>query len=217
MAPIMAPMPEAEPESTPYEYRGLKAQAWDLLRGDYSSWPDRPFYLAAIRQFGEPALDVGCGTGRLLLDYLAQGVDCDGVDNSPEMLALCRQKAAQLGLPLPQPSAARRGADHAVHGAHIDDAISLIRLNPDVDGELKFPFNAGLPTPAAMYYDGWIWLIYRFLNNWTVSILQHRNRRRSAAPHQMTAWYRYRAGSDKLPAALVIEGASPWPRSMARR
>jgi len=74
------------------------AQTWDLLRGDTSSWPDRPFYLAAIRRFGEPALDVGCGTGRLLLDYLAQGIDIDGVDNSPEMLELCQQRAAPLGL-----------------------------------------------------------------------------------------------------------------------
>src|SRR6185436_3675545 len=76
-----------------YEYHGLMAEAWDLLRGDYSGWPDRPFYLEAIRRFGEPALDVGCGTGRLLLDYLAQGVDCEGVDNSPEMLAICEEKA----------------------------------------------------------------------------------------------------------------------------
>jgi hypothetical protein len=34
----------------------------------------------------------------LLLDYLAQGIDIDGVDNSPDMLALCRQKATMLGL-----------------------------------------------------------------------------------------------------------------------
>lgn len=81
-----------------YEYRDLKAQAWDLLRGDYSNWPDRPFYLDAIRHYGEPALDVGCGTGRLVLDYLAQGFDCDGVDNSPEMLTICRDKALALGL-----------------------------------------------------------------------------------------------------------------------
>src|SRR5438270_8064320 len=81
-----------------YEYRGPKAAYWDLLRGDTSSWEDRPFYWAAIKASGEPALDVGCGTGRLLLDFLAQGIDIDGVDNSPEMLELCRQKAHRLGL-----------------------------------------------------------------------------------------------------------------------
>ncbi|MBI2920130.1 MAG: class I SAM-dependent methyltransferase [Planctomycetes bacterium] len=81
-----------------YEYRGLMAQGWDLLRGDTSGWPDRAFYLEIIRRSGQPVLDVGCGTGRLLLDYLAQGIDVDGVDNSPEMLALLHEKARALGV-----------------------------------------------------------------------------------------------------------------------
>ena len=81
-----------------YEYRGLMARSWDLLRGDTSTWPDRQFYLNLIAESGEPALDVGCGTGRLLLDYLGEGIDIDGVDNSPEMLALCREKAEARGL-----------------------------------------------------------------------------------------------------------------------
>jgi ubiquinone/menaquinone biosynthesis C-methylase UbiE len=88
----------AGPVPGDYEYRGLVAQAWDLLRGDTSEWPDRPFYRALIEQRGGPALDVGCGTGRLTLDYLAAALDVDGVDNSPEMLAICRAKAATLGL-----------------------------------------------------------------------------------------------------------------------
>ena len=81
-----------------YEYRGMMAQAWDLLRGDTSVWPDRLYWRALIEQGGAPALDVGCGTGRLLLDYRASGLDVDGVDNSPEMLALCREKAAAAGI-----------------------------------------------------------------------------------------------------------------------
>jgi ubiquinone/menaquinone biosynthesis C-methylase UbiE len=81
-----------------YEYHGMMASAWDLLRGDTSAWPDRSFYRAVIDTSGQPVLDVGCGTGRLLLDYLADGIDVDGVDNSPEMLALCRAKAQRSGL-----------------------------------------------------------------------------------------------------------------------
>ena len=81
-----------------YEYRGLKAQAWDLLRGDTSTWPDRAFYLEVIGRSGQPVLDVGCGTGRLLVDYMQQGIDIDGIDNSPEMLDLCREKARALSL-----------------------------------------------------------------------------------------------------------------------
>jgi ubiquinone/menaquinone biosynthesis C-methylase UbiE len=81
-----------------HEYWGLKASTWDLLRGDTSAWEDRAFYRRVIQDSGEPALDVGCGTGRLLLDYLAEGTDIDGVDSSPEMLDLCREKARQSGL-----------------------------------------------------------------------------------------------------------------------
>ena len=81
-----------------YEYRGMMAAAWDLLRGDYSNWPDRAFYREVIARAGQPALDVGCGTGRLVLDYLASGMDVDGVDNSPEMLDICRAKARDLGI-----------------------------------------------------------------------------------------------------------------------
>jgi ubiquinone/menaquinone biosynthesis C-methylase UbiE len=81
-----------------YEYRGMMATTWDLLRGDTSNWSDRFFYREVIQTCGEPVLDVGCGTGRLLLDFLVQGVEIEGVDNSPEMLALCREKATGMGL-----------------------------------------------------------------------------------------------------------------------
>jgi ubiquinone/menaquinone biosynthesis C-methylase UbiE len=81
-----------------YEYRGLMAQTWDLLRGDPSGQDDDGFYREMILTYGEPVLDVGCGTGRLLLAYLADGIDIEGVDISPEMLAHCREKAGTMGL-----------------------------------------------------------------------------------------------------------------------
>ncbi len=85
----------AEPQ---YKYSGLVAETWDLFRGDTSKWEDRFFYREVIERYGQPVLDVGCGTGRLLLDFLSEGIDMDGVDNSPEMLLICREKAEKLGL-----------------------------------------------------------------------------------------------------------------------
>ena len=81
-----------------YEYYGMLAEFWDLFRGDTSTWEDRFFYLDVVKRHGQPVLDVGCGTGRILLDFMQQGIDIDGVDNSPEMLALLKQKAEKLNL-----------------------------------------------------------------------------------------------------------------------
>ncbi|HXQ35506.1 MAG TPA: class I SAM-dependent methyltransferase [Anaerolineales bacterium] len=81
-----------------YEYHGMLAEFWDLFRGDTSTWEDRSFYLDVVKKYGQPVLDVGCGTGRILLDFMQQGIDIDGVDNSPDMLALLKQKAEKLNL-----------------------------------------------------------------------------------------------------------------------
>lgn len=81
-----------------YEYYGLIAASWDLLRGDVSRWADRSFYRELIEKYGQPALDIGCATGRLVNDYCQQGLDVDGVDLSPDMLAIARRKAAAAGV-----------------------------------------------------------------------------------------------------------------------
>jgi ubiquinone/menaquinone biosynthesis C-methylase UbiE len=81
-----------------HDYYGLVASTWDLGRPDTANWPDRLFYLEIVRKYGQPVLDIGCGTGRLILDYLQQGIDIDGLDNSPEMLAICRTKAEKMSL-----------------------------------------------------------------------------------------------------------------------
>jgi SAM-dependent methyltransferase len=81
-----------------YEYRGLMASTWDLFLGNEARWEDILFFREFISRHGQPVLEIGCGTGRLLLDYLAAGIVIDGVDNSPEMLAICRAKAQQRSL-----------------------------------------------------------------------------------------------------------------------
>jgi SAM-dependent methyltransferase len=90
----------ADPVAADLEYSGLKARAWDALRGDTSDWVDRAFYLELINELGQPVLDVGCGTGRLLLDFLAAGVDIDGVEISPDMLAILRARSETAGVDL---------------------------------------------------------------------------------------------------------------------
>jgi SAM-dependent methyltransferase len=87
----------AEIESGEAHYRGLVAETYDLWFGD-PPFEDQAFYERRIAASGEPALEIGCGTGRLLLPYLSEGLDVDGLDASEEMLAICRRKAAAMGL-----------------------------------------------------------------------------------------------------------------------
>jgi ubiquinone/menaquinone biosynthesis C-methylase UbiE len=82
-------------------WTGLAALVWDPSGGDEAQ-EDHDFIKRVIEQNDGPALDVGCGTGRLLLRYLAAGLDVDGVDTSADMLAICRQKAGERGLPEPR-------------------------------------------------------------------------------------------------------------------
>ena len=45
-----------------------------------------------------PVLELGCGTGRPLLRWLADGLDVEGIDASADMLAILRRHAAERGL-----------------------------------------------------------------------------------------------------------------------
>jgi len=81
-----------EPQTWHY---GLVAQWW----AEFSyEGQEIAYYQKLIERCGRPALDVACGTGRLLLRYLRAGLDVDGCDISPDMLALCRAKAEREGL-----------------------------------------------------------------------------------------------------------------------
>ncbi len=43
------------------------------------------------------ALDVGCGTGELVIDLAKRGIDAIGIDFAPDMISLCKEKAAAEG------------------------------------------------------------------------------------------------------------------------
>ena len=55
------------------------------------------YHQAAIQKFGEPALDAGCGTGRILIPLLADGLDIDGSDVSADMIAAAEALASKGG------------------------------------------------------------------------------------------------------------------------
>jgi len=75
-------------------HHGLVARWWAEFNED---GPEVDYFREFVVR-GQPALDVACGTGRLLIPYLADGLDVDGCDVSADMIALCREKAEQQGL-----------------------------------------------------------------------------------------------------------------------
>jgi SAM-dependent methyltransferase len=74
---------------------GLIARWWaefNAAEPDELAW-----FRAAIRRFGQPALDLGCGTGRILIPLLRDGLDVDGSDVSADMIAEAEAQAAKTG------------------------------------------------------------------------------------------------------------------------
>jgi SAM-dependent methyltransferase len=60
----------------------------------YSGRPDVAFYVDAAKEAGGPVLELGCGTGRVLLPSARAGVGIVGLDASRRMLAVCRRRIA---------------------------------------------------------------------------------------------------------------------------
>lgn len=52
---------------------------------------DLPFWLGLAEQYGDPVLELGCGTGRVLLALAQAGRRVVGLDYDPAMLAFLRQ------------------------------------------------------------------------------------------------------------------------------
>lgn len=60
------------------------------LRGD----ADVSFYVDLAKELGGPVLEMGCGTGRILLPTAREGIRIHGIDLSPDMLARLASKLA---------------------------------------------------------------------------------------------------------------------------
>lgn len=77
--------------ATSYDQDSRIAEYYELIpvsreRGDVN------FYLECARRARGKVLELGCGTGRILLPLAAAGIEIVGVDLSESMLAKCQQK-----------------------------------------------------------------------------------------------------------------------------
>lgn len=77
-----------------------QADAYDISAKHYDAayaaaeLVDMPFYVDLAREIGGPVLEIGCGTGRVLLPIARAGIEIHGLDQSPAMLDVLKAKLA---------------------------------------------------------------------------------------------------------------------------
>lgn len=82
-------------DESPYGYADLyHADFYDQVEL-YQHRPDIAFYTALATEHGGPVLELGSGTGRVLLPTARAGVDITGLDLSDGMLGVCASKLAE--------------------------------------------------------------------------------------------------------------------------
>ncbi len=84
------------PSSAPGADYDRVARLYDLTYADFVD--DLPMYQGFAERCGPPLLEVGCGTGRLILPLAQAGFSITGIDLSSAMLAIAQRKVEQAGV-----------------------------------------------------------------------------------------------------------------------
>jgi SAM-dependent methyltransferase len=74
-----------------YDEYALIADLYDHV-APYRERPDISYYVEAAKESGGPVLEIGCGTGRVLIPTARAGIDIVGLDLSPRMLSICGKR-----------------------------------------------------------------------------------------------------------------------------
>lgn len=81
-------------------YRSLEATLHDVFWASEGPSLELPLLRDFLQTHPGRSLEIGCGSGRLLLPLLQEGFTVDGLELSREMLDLCRQQSPHSGLML---------------------------------------------------------------------------------------------------------------------
>jgi SAM-dependent methyltransferase len=111
-------------EAGGYELYGFVAEFYDHVV-PYRERPDVGFYVDAAVASGGPVLELGCGTGRVLIPTARAGVPVTGVDLSPHMLEVARERLAH------EPAEVRARAELVVDDLRsfaLDQTFALVTI-----------------------------------------------------------------------------------------
>lgn len=79
-------------------YGNLCTEVYDLSKPLGHSFGDVEYYKERLSGTSERALEVGCGSGRVLIPLMQAGCLVDGLDNSEDMLESCRSRCSELDI-----------------------------------------------------------------------------------------------------------------------
>ncbi len=83
----------------PQPYLSLEAEWHDAFWNAEDGGSELRLMADFLREFPGRALEVGSGSGRLMLPLLQQGFAIEGLELSPDMRAIAAARAAQAGIP----------------------------------------------------------------------------------------------------------------------
>jgi SAM-dependent methyltransferase len=104
----------SERRAVTWSYGTLATEVYDIDKPVGSSFGDLEYYSRALEGTVGQILEPAVGTGRILIPLLEAGLDVEGYDTSPEMIATCRANGR------------RRNLDPVVHEA---DMTAFVRSN----------------------------------------------------------------------------------------
>lgn len=87
------------------------ADRYDLVLGRFASGDQLEFYRRQIERYGDPVLELACGSGRIAIPLAEKGVRIIGLDLSKDMLKAARVKIAERGVTVPLVQADMRNFD----------------------------------------------------------------------------------------------------------
>ena len=116
------------------------AQRYDLVMGAYASGDVLRFYRQQVARYGEPVLELACGSGRLTIPLAREGVNITGMDISEEMLQLAKVKASQTGVSIRFMQGDMRSFDLGEKFKFIfipAQSLSHLHTRPEIEGCLS--------------------------------------------------------------------------------
>lgn len=81
-----------------WDYGTLASEVYELDKPIGHSFGDVEYYTRRLADVTGRILEPACGTGRILIPLLETGLGVEGLDSSPEMLAICRRHCRDRGL-----------------------------------------------------------------------------------------------------------------------